>query len=180
VDGGKFVFSGAGTEVAYTPDAPEFRLSGSFSLSCWVYPRAFASPFATSPQAQIMFRGDDRGGLDPYQLIIARNGRFVFAIQSKDSICAVSGDARLNRWTHLLATLDAKNGKMRLYLNGKLAEETITSVRPLTELDARYHPGVSLGNTQFPQGGVHRQPFDGFIRDARIYDEVVDQGVAIH
>jgi hypothetical protein len=173
-------FTGAVDGVAYTPDAPEFRLTESLSISCWVYPRALTSPFATSPAAQIMFRGDDRSGLDPYHLTIARNGRFIFAIASaENNVCAVSATAKLFTWSHLLGTLDDNTGKMRLYVNGKLEEETVTEIRPLAELHPDYNPGFSIGNTQFPAGGMHRQPFDGFIRDARVYNEAVTPRTAM-
>lgn len=119
-----------------------------------------------------MFRGDDRSAMDPYQISLARNGRFVFAIQSASESCALSADARLNTWTHLLGTLDATTGNMQFFVNGKLVEKTTTKVRPLIALDPRYHPGFSIGNTQNP-AGPHRQPFDGIIRDARIYDAAV-------
>lgn len=164
---------------AFTPDGPEFVLTRSLSVSCWIYPRAYSHPFATSPQAQIIFRGDDRSGLDPYQLTLSRSGYFAFGVSSAADICALHVPAKLNTWTHLLGTLDDARGKMRMYVNGKLAAETTTGVRPFGPLDPNYHPGIAIGNTQFPQGGTHRQPFDGMIRDVRIYDEAVSPKTAM-
>ncbi len=164
---------------AFTPDGPEFALTNSLSVSCWVYPRAYSHPFATSPQAQIVFRGDDRSGLDPYHLTLSRTGYYAFGVAGPDDAGVLHAPAKLNTWAHLLGTLDDATGKLRLYINGKLAAETTTAVRPLGGLDPNYRPGIAIGNTQFPQGGRHRQPFDGMIRDVRIYNEAVSPRTAM-
>ena len=164
---------------AFAPDGPEFVLTNSLSVSCWVYPRAYAHPYATSPQSQIVFRGDDRSGMDPYQLTLSRSGYYAFGISGEHEITVLHSPAKLNTWAHVLGTLDGKTGLMRLYINGKLMRETTTHVRPLGGLDPAYHPGIGIGNTQFPQGGVHRQPLDGLIRDVRIYNEAVSPKTAM-
>lgn len=173
-------FQGELNGGAFAPDGPEFALTHSLSVSCWVYPRAYAHPFATSPQSQIVFRGDDRSGLDPYQLTLSRTGYFAFGVEGAGGLCVLHYPAKLNTWAHVLGTLDDATGKIRLYINGKLAAETTTNVRPLGGLDPNQHPGIGIGNTQFPQGGRHRQPFDGMIRDVRIYDEAVSPRTAMH
>ncbi|MDQ2986896.1 MAG: hypothetical protein M3R13_09280 [Armatimonadota bacterium] len=173
-----FDFSGQPEEVAFTPDSPELAITGSLSISCWVYPRAFVSPFATSPGSQIVFRGDDQSGLDPYRICLSRAGHFAFAIENHEGTAALHAQAVLRKWTHLLGTFDSKLRILRFYVDGRLAGETGTGIVPLGPLNAGYHPGVSIGNTQFPQGGVHRQPFDGLIRDVRIYNDVVSPRTA--
>lgn len=177
--GGALDFQGELNGGAFTPDGPEFVLTRSLSISCWVYPRAYAHPFATSPQAQIVFRGDDRSGRDPYHLTLSRTGFYALGIGGEHESSVLHSPAKLNTWAHLLGTLDGATGKMRLYINGKLAAETITHVRPLAGLDPAYNPGISIGNTQFPQGGGHRQPFDGMIKDVRIYNEAVSPKTAM-
>jgi len=164
---------------AFTADGPEFVLTRSLSVSCWVYPRAFSHPLATSPQAQIVFRGDDRSGLDPYHLTLSRTGYYAFGVAGPGETSVLHAPAKLNAWAHLLGTLDDATGEMRLYVNGKLAAELTTNVRPLGPLDPNYRPGIAIGNTQFPQGGRHRQPFDGMIRDVRIYNEAVSPRTAM-
>ena len=176
---GRFEFAGSPSDVAFVPDSPEFAITGSISISCWVCPRAFASPFATSPQSQIVFRGDDRGGSDPYHLTLSRDGCYTFSVDGGiSSICTLGAPARLNEWVHLLGTLDATTGEMQLFVNSRPIARAKTDVRPTGALDRRYHPGIGIGNTQFPQGGHHQQPFDGFIRDVRIYNSVVSQRTA--
>ena len=174
-----FDFSGQLDDVAFTPDSPELAITGSLSVSCWVYPRAFASPFATAPGSQIVFRGDDQGGLDPYRLVLSRAGQFAFAIENHQGTAAIHTTATLRKWTHLLGTFDRDKGMLRMYVDGRMVGETATSVVPHGPLNPAYHPGVSIGNTQFPQGGRHRQPFDGLIRDVRIYSEVVSPKTAM-
>jgi hypothetical protein len=170
---GAFEFSGSLADAAWAPDAAEFAITGSLSVSCRVYPRAYASPFATSPQSQIVFRGDDRSGHDPYHITLSRDGFYSFSIDGGSATCTVYAPARLNKWVHLLGVFDVPAGSLRLYVDGRLVDEEKTAVRPIGQLDALYHPGVSIGNTQFPQGGRHSQPFDGLIRDVRIYNSAV-------
>jgi len=179
VKGNALDFGGELGTGASTPDSPVFALTHSLSISCWAHPRAYSNPLATSPQSQIVFRGDDRSGLDPYQLTLSRSGYFAFGVSSLGEMTVLHTPAKLNSWVHLLGTLDDATGEMRLYVNGKLLAETKTTVRPFGALDPGYHPGIGIGNTQFPQGGVHRQPFDGLVRDIRIYDEAVSPRIAM-
>ena len=173
ITNGAFDFLGNIYEVAFIPDNGSLALTHNLSISCWVYAREFASPQATSPQSQIVFRGDDRCGLDPYDLLLMKSGHWQFKIWNESDVCLIQAPAFLFEWTHLLATLDAELGVMRLYVNGELMAQTYTKITPMKSLEQSASPGISIGNVQFPSGPYHRQPFDGFIRDVRIYDAAI-------
>lgn len=161
---GRLAFDFAGLNgVVRIGDPPGLKLTGSMSISAWVFARSYES------FAQILFRGDDRGSFDPYYL----SSWLFFHVESlvgQSNVHATG--APLRTWTHLLATLDAETGIQRIYKNGILEQETVTSIRPFRDLDPAYHPGVSIGNVQYPQGGVFNQPFNGMIQDVKIYNSV--------
>lgn len=173
INSSAFEFPGNLEAVAFVPDNGSLALTQNISISCWVYPREYAHEQATSAQSQILFRGDDRNGLDPFDLLLLKSGHWQFKIWSENDVCAIQAPAALFEWTHLLAVLDAQLGIMRLYVNGELLAQSFTPIRPFKTLDAGCSPGISIGNVQFPSGKRHMQPFNGFIRDVRLYDSVL-------
>ena len=162
-------FNGTNEQI-FIPDDPMFQLTQSLTVEAWINVRSTPVQLA-----QILFRGDDRGGLDPYFLTVgsisggANSQEITFLVQNAENTSAVVEAAlpNLDEWTHVAGTLDDATGDLRLYLNGTLAAEDVTSVRPFAELDANFNPGLGIGNTQF---ATHRQYFDGLIDEVRISD----------
>lgn len=158
--------------VVVAKDARQFWLGPSFSLSATVYVNAIPHG-GTSPQGQIVFRGDDRGGLDNYSLNLGEDGyyNFNFYGASNDN-ASVRVPARLNTWQTLLGTFDARTKQISLFLDGVLVAQQYTSLFPIMEMSSSDVPGFSIGNVQNPLGGCHNQPFNGYIRDVRLFDHV--------
>lgn len=167
VTGRIFVMTG-GRGGLMVEDAPQLELTKSVGLSCWVkldsYP-GFAS--------QLIFRGDDRSGLDPYTLVVQSDGQIYFGVQNeKDQGVHVNAPIKLNEWVHVTASLDDNRGAMRLYLDGELVDAKQTTIRPFAHLDAGWAPGLGIGNVQNDRG-PHNQPLQGSLADVRIYDQPI-------
>lgn len=164
-----YSFSGGKGGILFG-DTQVLALQGSISVAAWINPKAWVTD---GPGAQILFRGDDRNGLDPYYLTIHPDGTVNFAINDEQQQgMSVKTELQLGKWQHILASFDAKTGIMRMWLNGEEVANAITTRRPFKVLDNKFAPGFSVGNVQNNQG-PHNQPFTGFLGDIRIYNTAV-------
>ena len=169
-EGSAYVFNAKKNGVHFE-DLAVFKLTGSMTISAWVCPKSYVNE---GPQAQILFRGDDRSGLDPYQLCLHDNGTITFDVENaKNESGEVGYKISANRWTHVVASLDAKTGEMSLWEDGEKVATAKTSVRPFANLDAVHAPGVSVGNVP-NENGIHNQPFNGLLADVRLYSVVME------
>ena len=83
--------------------------------------------------SQIIFRGDDDIGMDPF-LIELRNTNLFFAVTDyANQMAAVRAPINLHQWHQVAGTLDGTTGNLRLYLDGNLVAAT-TTVRPCRTL----------------------------------------------
>lgn len=158
-------FNGINQRV-FIPDSPEFALADSFTIEASFFVRS-SSP---SLNSQILFRGDDRGGFDPYYLTVTGSSiRLVINSTTSEAVVTAALPG-YNQWVHAAGTLDDATGRMNLYVNGVLASSIVTLVRPLTNLDLAWSPGLGIGNTQ---GSAYPQYFDGRIDEVRIADRAL-------
>lgn len=156
-------------------DGPALTLSDSLSISTWIYLRAYVK---AGPGAQVLFRGDDRPGLDPYQLVIHGDGTIVFAIvDPKNEVDQVSASIPLKKWVHVLGSFDSEAGEMKLWIDGHATMTIPTAHQPMRTLSKGDAPGVSVGNIQNDKG-PHNQPLDGIVADLRLYDSAVKPAAA--
>lgn len=147
-------------------DMPNFQIVDALTVSAWIYPRSFVND---GPGAQILFRGDDRNGHDPYFLTIHGNGTINFAVQNEfDQGRHATADLPLNTWSHILGSFDSETGRLNLFRNGELLAFTTTSIAPFARLEPNWAPGLSVGNVQ-NDAGPHNQPFNGMLFDLRVY-----------
>ncbi|HTQ10757.1 MAG TPA: LamG-like jellyroll fold domain-containing protein [Fimbriimonadaceae bacterium] len=147
-------------------DLPPLRLTGSMTLSVWLYLRSYTP---NGEVAQVLFRGDDRAGLDPYELAVVPDGRITFLVENDDNVgCGVTGEIPLRRWIYIVASLDAKSGEMDFWLDGRRVSMVTTTCRPFGDLVPAYSPGVGIGNVQNDRG-PHNEPLDGLVADLRLY-----------
>ncbi len=120
----------------------------------------------------IMFRGDDRGGLDPYQLDIQPNGNLEFGISSATGAGAnVQAPIPMGQFVHVAATLDDATGAMTLYENGAVVAQATTTVRPFGPLDPTQQPGVGIGNSNALSN--YDIPFNGLIDELSVYNRAL-------
>lgn len=168
---------GAGLDLSGTrgglflEDFPALALTGPITVSTWVYLRRYVS---SGPGAQILMRGDDRNGNDPYFLSVGPNGNVAWTIDSADpkggegSRAAIEMEVPLRQWVRITATFDPEGREMRLWSGDRLMAAGTMDRRPLGPLDPKQHPGVGIGNVQTDLG-PHDQPLDGVLVDLRVY-----------
>lgn len=148
-------------------DFEPLRLVGSMTISAWVYLRAYVNH---GPGAQILFRGDDRRGLDAYTMAVHPNGTLHFGITDPaNEARSVGGEVPLRRWMRIVAAFDGQKGRLDLWIDGKNVAHGETDRRPMVSLDPASAPGIGVGNVQ-NEAGPHNQPLDGMIADLRLYD----------
>ena len=161
-------FNGINQRV-FIPDNPLFQLTHSLTIEAYVYVRSTPPPGGLP--AQILFRGDDRIGLDPYFLgLTGDNVAFSVQDATNQSAAAIAPLPGLNRWIHVAGTLDDATGAMRLYLNGNLAASLTTSVRPMATLEPADNPGLGIGNVQ---SGTYFEYFNGLIDEVRLSNQAL-------
>ncbi len=163
-------FDGSSGRI-FIPDDPQFALTNSLTLEAFIYATSpGAGPFTAG---QIIFRGDDRSGLDPYTLtVLVRNGttnvQFQITDQNND-MAAIQWPITLYNWHHVAGTLNGSNGVMSLYIDGALVTQTTTSIRPFGVLTGP-NPGLGIGNVE---SANYDEYFQGLIDEARISDEAL-------
>ena len=146
------------------PDSPAYALTGSLSIAGWVRPRGDGYV--------IFFRGDHRPGLDPYGISMQANHHLHFQIcgGSNEDSAFVETEIPYGEWTHVVASLDAGKGHLSLFINGALAAQTNTTVRPFGPLLADQSPGIGIGNLN---DGGNTFPFAGDIDGIALYDRAL-------
>lgn len=156
-------FNGADQKVA-VPDNDALKLTNSLAIECWIFPRA---------NGFILFRGDSRPGLDPYALTIELTHELQFLVTSasgESMFLRTPGAVPMNQWLHVAASLDGATGDARVYLNGTLAAQTNTTIRPFRDLDSNYGPGLGIGGHA---GNYDYFSFDGTIDELSIYNRAL-------
>jgi hypothetical protein len=148
----------------FIPDYPKLALTASITIEAWIY--VAAPPGGPNDAGQILFRGDDRLGLDPYSLtLIDSSLTFQVTNAANGSVSVSAPLPGMKQWVFVAGELDGASGAMRLYVNGKLGGFTTTSIRPFAPLDAGSRAGLGIGNTQ---SANYAQYFPGFIDEVRV------------
>jgi hypothetical protein len=168
--GQAFSFDGVNDRVNVA-DSPSFKLTQSLSIEGWV--RVDGLPTVPS-LGEILFRGDDRGGRDPYQLAVSSTGNFAFYIDSLTTRVGVTTPIpSMGEPLHVAATLDDASGAMRLYINGVRMAQSVTAIRPFADLDPASNPGIGIGNHGGHPTTPHNFPFHGLIDELKLYDHAL-------
>ena len=158
-----FQFSGATGNAVSAPEQLAYQVT-SFSVDAWV--RIAGFPSAGQGSGMIFFRGDSRPALDPYFLYSAPGGKVGFHIESATgTVVQIEANAPANQWIHLAGTFDDPSNTIRLYINGVLVAQQITSVVPMTNMTGA-NPGVGIGNIHV---APFSQPFNGLIDEVELF-----------
>ena len=141
------------------PDRPAYALTDALTITGWIRPQG---------NGYIIFwRGDNRPGLDPYALSMQGDHDLAFIISDEEgNNPRVDATIPYHQWTHVAATFDSSIGTMSLYINGVLAAQTVTAVRPFGELQPDSSPGVGVGNLN---DGGNNFPFVGDIDEIALF-----------
>jgi hypothetical protein len=167
-----FRFDGSDARVEIG-DVPSLKLTGSITIEAWVNVQSLP---VGKPHGHILFRGDDRNGLDPYYLSVTSDGQFRFNIDSLTAKSQIQGGAvPLGQFVHVAATLDDATGLQRIYVNGVVAAETTTTVRPFGDLDPTSNPGIAIGNHSGYPTSPHNYPLNGRIDELSVYSRALTE-----
>jgi len=156
-------FNGSSSRL-YVPDNPAFYLTNALTLEAFINYKG-----GPNGAAQIVFRGDDRIGFDPYSLLIY-NGRLTFMIVdgANNYSTLSSPDAIVtNQILHVAGTWDGSSGLQKLFINGTQVAAASTAIRPFGALVPSSTPGIGIGNVQ---SSNYNQYFEGIIDLVRISD----------
>ncbi len=163
-------FDGASQRL-YVPDSATLQLTHSLTIEAFLK----AEPLrpGTAGVGQILFRGDNRPGLDPYFLEFQGAGNLlIFGIEdAAQNAALVQVSVPFDQWLFVAGTLDDATGRMKLYVNGSLVDSTTTSIRPLGALDPAYAPGLGIGCDQTGQYGEY---FNGWLDEVRLSNAALD------
>ena len=153
-------------------DPSSLAFTASFTIEGWIKVNGLPAGYNFG---SIMFRGDDRGGLDPYQLVIKPNGDLQFQIESDPNAWAsIEAPIPTGQFVHVAATLDDATGAMTLYENGAIVAQITTTVRPFATLDPTQQPGVGIGNSNALSN--YNVPFNGLIDELTVYNRALTAG----
>jgi hypothetical protein len=167
-------FSFTGTKAwGQLGDPSSLAFTQSFTIEGWIKVNGLPINFGA---ATIMFRGDDRGGLDPYAIWINQSGNLQFAVtNSSNQSAGIVAPIAMGQWVHVAATLDDGTGLMTLYENGAVVAQTTTTIRPFGALDPTQEPGVGIGNSNAPLDN-YDIPFNGLIDELSVYNRALTAG----
>lgn len=154
--GQAFSFAG-NVNVVSVPDSSDFELTNSFTIGAWIYP--------TANSWHVLERSTGVGAV-PYAFGLNFGAGFRFYIKSAaygpDDL--LTAPISYNRWTHVAGTLDGNTGDMRLYMDGVVVAQKVTTNRPYAG------PGVmGIGNTA--RGGGF--PFVGLVDEVVLYSRAL-------
>jgi len=164
-----FSFDGV-DDRAQLPDASNLALTESLTIEAWIRLDAI-----TGGKQLIFFRGDDRNGLDPYRLEVWTDGALRFHLESLSEQINQQTPSPLavGQFVHVAGTLEDATGLMRLYVDGALAAETTTSIRPFGDLEPASNPGLGIGSHSGYPFSPHSYLFHGMIDEVSVYNRAL-------
>lgn len=154
----------------FIPDDDLFHLTESFTIEAYIQIDRYAREAVG--MSHIVFRGDNRLGLDPWYLAITASGQLKFLAanaQNKASVGLSPNPLPIGQLLHVAATFDHRTGCQALFVNGErvaTAESKICAFGPLVGP----RPGVGIGNRQTHSN----QAFRGVIDEVRISAEALN------
>jgi len=154
----------------FVPDNDLFHLTESFTIEAYIQIDQYAR--SATHMSHIVFRGDNRLGLDPWYLAITASGQLKFLVadaQNKASVVLSPKPLPKGQMLHVAATLNHRTGQQSLFVNGKRVATTESKIRVCGALGGP-RPGIGIGNRQTHSN----QAFHGVIDEVRISAEALN------
>lgn len=171
--GKAIVFNGTTTGISLPPQA-DMQFQKSFTLSAWANLSTY--PADSQIWATIIFDGDDRNGLDPYDLQVAPDGTLQFVTSGiSDGMHVDGGTFPLHTWVLVTGTYDQAKGLQTLYVNGQQVGQNkqVFDLTPVVPLVENENAGVGIGtNNGFPNSN-YNMGWNGAISDLRVYNRAL-------
>ncbi len=171
--GQAFNFNGTNGRAQIT-DNSTLQFTQSFSIEGWIDVRGFPTGTNGDDHGEIFFRGDDRGGLDPYSLSVEPNGTLNFQVtDANNNSASIAAPIATGQFIHVAATLDDATGTESLYENGALVAQQVTTIRPFQNLDPTQNPSIAIGNHGGYPNSPHNFPFNGLVDELSVYNRAL-------
>jgi subtilisin-like proprotein convertase family protein len=155
------------------PDSTNYWITNSITIEGWIRPR-------TNNYSYVIFGRGDSGPYDPFVLTMDNSLFMSFLISDGTGAAPAQVFTALpsyDQWYHVAAVLDGTNGNMSIYVNGAIASQTNTTVRPFgdfqTDAIPGTHPGVGIGNFNDGSGGFGSAPFIGDVDEITLYSNAL-------
>lgn len=153
----------------FVPDDESFHLTKSMTIEAYIQINLY--PGSAAKFSQIVFRGDNRMGFDPWFLAVRESGQLQFLVAdalNNASFVRSPEPIPTGQLVHVAGTLDDKTGKLSLFINGKRVATTKTKIRACGALGGSA-PGIGIGNRQ----EYSNHAFRGTIDEVRISAEAL-------
>jgi hypothetical protein len=174
--GQAFSFDGTDDRAQLT-DSPSLQFTTSMSIEGWIKVNGFPTGTNGDDHGEILFRGDDRGGLDPYSLSVEPNGTLYFQVtNANNSSASLAAPIAAGQFIHVAGTLDDATGTMCLYENGAIVAQEVTTIRPFQNLDPTQNPSIAIGNHGGYPNSPHNFPFNGLVDELSVYNRALTPG----
>lgn len=162
-----------GNQRIFVPDYPVLALTHSLTVEALI--NLSSTPYG---KEDVVFRGDDRGGFDPYNLYVDNSGQTLgfLVTDAANNSAVLTTPVPTNQWIDVAGTLDDATGSLRLYVNGTLAAIAITPIRPFATLQGDLSPGLGIGGLQSGNPSLNLENFNGLIDEVRIADTALPPG----
>jgi hypothetical protein len=164
VPSGSLRFDGV-DDHAVLEDMPDVPAEG-WTVEAWIKP-----VHSAQPKPNIVARRAPRGGTDSFTFRIRRDfgGVLELGIASAGGTWGMAGQAPIpeDRWSHVAASWDRSEHRMRLFVDGQLDAERDCPIEP-----GRGTAPLWLGGD--PLHGPEGRPFAGWISELRIWDHTRD------
>jgi hypothetical protein len=162
-------YSALSTRV-FVPDAPILQLTHSLTIEASIKTEALRGD--GGGKGEILIRGDNTPGLDPYRLEVLPGNVLNFAIDSATTEAAVSYTLpSFDQWYHVAGTLDDATGQMKLFVNGNIVASSTTTARPLATLNPALSAGIGIGSDLNGQYALY---YHGWLDGVRLSDTALD------
>lgn len=149
-----------GTQWLQVKDMPQLNTSGQLTLGVWVKPDKSTKEMAEKALISKMAAGKG------YMLQLEKNNTVSFTILDENSktytVQTTANRLSPHNWTYLLATVDAAQGKIHIYINGELAGSTNTKA---------FTPGYAAVDLTIGQATQLKSGFNGWIDEVTILDK---------
>ena len=174
VTGQTIVFNGSTTGISLPP-VTDMQFQKSFSISAWA--SLYSYPTDSQIWATIIFDGDDRNGLDPYDIQVDPSGNLQFLTTSATQAVGANGVTQfpLNKFVFVTGTYDKVRGIQTLYVNGVEVSQNLNvpNLTPVVPLNPTALPGIGIGtNNAFPNS-AYNMGWNGAISDIRVYNRAI-------
>ena len=148
------------------------KLKDAFTIETWVKGDSEAAPgFGIS---QWLSKGEGGGNYSFFWghsiTLYARSITFLTA-RGTWPVVHIEKSLKIGEWYHIVGTWDGSN--LKIYLNGKLSNETKVAATPVTD-------DVPLMIAGSKSGGTPQQMFDGAVDEVKIYNRALTESEVLN